>query len=252
MYRWTGHRQHTKGLRTCYLYVHPPHHCCCLFPSSFFVATLRELFAEVLRRQAGKQAHQQWGRGAVSLMSSKAVNTKIARRRCICSHVYQAEIHRASKPNTLHVLPNATEFNKDSELQRVKDKARESQIPEAKERPESYIMCRVRTLYPAVCGWICCSSKPWWSSCTKSVTGIFPTDASWRSSILLENNDVMECEGTSQSPFCFLLLHVSLFLPPFWFSVFYISLFFFLAGNCFYSSGISEIKPSSALWLIFL
>lgn len=125
---------------------------CCYFEGTFF--------AEVLRRQAGKQAHQQRGRGAVSLMSSKAVNTRIARRRCICSHVYQAEIHRATKPNVLHVLPNATEFNKDSELQRVKDKARQSQIPEAKERPESYIMCRVRTLYPAVSGWICCSSKP--------------------------------------------------------------------------------------------
>lgn len=40
------------------------------------------------------------------------------------------EIHPATKPNMLHVLPNATELNKYSEFQRVKDKARESQIPE--------------------------------------------------------------------------------------------------------------------------
>lgn len=85
---WTQTEQ-TKG-RTCQLYGHPTR-CCYPFPASFFAATLRELFAEVLRRQAGKQAHQQWGRGAVSLMSSKAVNTRIARRRCICSHVYPAE-----------------------------------------------------------------------------------------------------------------------------------------------------------------
>lgn len=47
--------------------------CCCLFFSPFLSCTLRQVSAELLRRQAGKQAHQQRGRGAVSLMSSKAV-----------------------------------------------------------------------------------------------------------------------------------------------------------------------------------
>lgn len=46
--------------------------CCCLLFSPFVSSTLRQLSAELLRKQAGKQTHQQRGRGAVSL-SSKAV-----------------------------------------------------------------------------------------------------------------------------------------------------------------------------------
>lgn len=62
--------------------------------SPFLWCTLRQVSAELLRRQAGKQAHQQRGRGAVSLMSSKAVsNTRIAMSSCICAHVYQPRVH---------------------------------------------------------------------------------------------------------------------------------------------------------------
>ena len=61
---------------------------------SFLWCTLRQVSAELLRRQAGKQAHQQRGRGAVSLMSSKAVsNTRIAMSSCICAHVHQPRVH---------------------------------------------------------------------------------------------------------------------------------------------------------------
>lgn len=71
--------------------------CCLFFSSPLLSGTLRQVFAELLRRQAGKQAHQQWGRGAVSLMSSKAVNTRIAMRSCICSYVYQPRLMQSFK-----------------------------------------------------------------------------------------------------------------------------------------------------------
>lgn len=58
--------------------------------SLFLWCTLRQLSAELLRRQPGTLAHQQRGRGAVSLMSTKAVyNTGIATRSCVCAHVCQ-------------------------------------------------------------------------------------------------------------------------------------------------------------------
>lgn len=69
--------------------------CCCFFPPPFLSCTLRQLCAELLRRQAGKQAHQQWGRGAFSLMSSKAVNTRIDMRSCITCMFTKPKIHSA-------------------------------------------------------------------------------------------------------------------------------------------------------------
>lgn len=44
------------------------------YSSPLLSCTLRQLSAELLRKQAGKQAYQQQGRGTVSLMSSKAVS----------------------------------------------------------------------------------------------------------------------------------------------------------------------------------
>lgn len=78
----------------------------------------------------------------------------------------------------------------------------------------------------------------------------------WRKperSILIENSDVMDREGTSQAPsFHSLLLAVSLFRPPsssLFPSLFFFfhSFFFVLAGYSFCSSGITEPKPNSSL-----
>lgn len=87
----------------------------------------------------------------------------------------------------------------------------------------------------------------------------------WRKperSILIENSDVMDCEGTSQAPssgslLLLLILSASLFHPPsslrvpiplFFFSFFLsLSFFYVLAGYSFYSFGITELKPNSSL-----
>lgn len=76
----------------------------------------------------------------------------------------------------------------------------------------------------------------------------------WRKperSILIENSDVMDREGTSQAPSLrSLLLAVSLFHPPFlslFPCFFFLTFFFVLAGYSFCSSGITELKPNSSL-----
>lgn len=163
---------------------------CSRSPSSPFGCVVWNNF--LLRRQAGERAHQQWGRGAVSLMSSKSVwNT----RRAALALMFTSSPPPTCKAN-MHKCSGLSVH-----LWRA-----EADVVHLLQR---WAPSRAARLYLSLC-----------YSTMKVLLLYQQRDWSfshWRKperSILIEIGDVMDCEGTSQAPsFHSLLLSVSLVLP---------------------------------------